>query len=98
MRMKEGTMSALSQIETVPAGLHSFAAGRAAETQLTGDRQTRISRVIRGLNDQVWRATRSRSCCGSGSWVRTAGSCRVCEVGTAVGDTYHYEWEQDGEV
>lgn len=96
MGMEEGTLSAMSQIDAVVADLQSFAAGRSVRTQLIGDRQARLSRVIRGTVDQVWRAHHEpellrRWQLGPDGWTMP-----VCEVGTAVGETYRYEWEREG--
>lgn len=96
MGMEEGMVSAMSQIDTVLADLQSFAAGRAVQTQLIGEDQARLSRVIRGTVEQVWRAHQEpellrRWQLGPDGW-----SMPVCEVGTAVGESYRYEWEQDG--
>ncbi len=96
MGMEEGTLSAMSQMDSVLADLQSFAAGRPVQTQLIGEDQARLSRVIRGTQDQVWRAHHDpvllqRWLLGPDGW-----SMPVCEVGTAVGDRYRYEWEQDG--
>lgn len=94
--MEEGTLSAMSQIDAVVADLQSFAAGRSVRTQLIGDRQARLSRVIRGPVDQVWRAHHDpellrRWLLGPDGWTMP-----VCEVGTAAGQTYRYEWEREG--
>lgn len=96
MGMEEGTLSAMGQIDAVLADLQSFAAGQAVQTQLIGEDQARLSRVIRGTKEQVWRAHHDpqllrRWQLGPDGW-----SMPVCEVGTAVGDTYRYEWEQEG--
>ena len=96
MGMEEGTLSAMGQIDAVLAELQSFAAGQAVQTQLIGEDQARLSRVIRGTKEQVWRAHHDpqllrRWQLGPDGW-----SMPVCEVGTAVGDTYRYEWEQEG--
>jgi uncharacterized protein YndB with AHSA1/START domain len=56
MGMMEGMRSAMGQIDAVLADLHSFASTRITEAQLLSDTQARVSRVIRGSVDQVWRA------------------------------------------
>ncbi|SJM60677.1 SRPBCC family protein [Gulosibacter sp. 10] len=96
MGMEEGTVAAMSQIDAVLEDLASFAAGRGTEVQLIDDDRVRISRVIRGTIDQVWRAHHDpdllrRWQLGPDGWVMP-----VCEVAEAVGDTYRYEWEQEG--
>jgi uncharacterized protein YndB with AHSA1/START domain len=93
MGMIEGTKSAMGQIDKVVADLKSFAAERAVEAQLIGDTEVRFSRVIRGTVDQVWRAHHEpallrRWFLGPEGW-----TLQVCEVPTAVGQPFRYEWE-----
>jgi uncharacterized protein YndB with AHSA1/START domain len=93
MGMMEGMQSAMSQIDGVLADLASFAASRAAEAQLLSDTQVRVSRVIRGTVEQVWRAHHEpalmkRWLLGPEGWTMP-----VCEVATTVGGRYRYEWE-----
>jgi uncharacterized protein YndB with AHSA1/START domain len=97
MGMEEGLRSALGQLDTVLADLASFAAGRATAAQILSDTQVRISRVIRGSVEQVWRAHRDpeilkRWLLGPPGWTMP-----VCEVAAEVGDSYRFEWEaEDG--
>lgn len=98
MGMEEGLREAMGQMDAVLADLTSFAAGQATTTQLLSDTQARISRVIRGTVEQVWRAHHEpellkRWMLGPEGWTMP-----VCEVATSVGDKYRYEWQQvDGE-
>ncbi|HMR48423.1 MAG TPA: SRPBCC family protein [Arachnia sp.] len=93
MGMVEGMRAAMGQIDDVLADLASFAAGNGTQVQLLGENRARITRVIRGSVEQVWRAHHDpellrRWQLGPDGW-----SMPVCEVGLAVGDTYRYEWE-----
>ncbi len=93
MGMDEGMREAMGQIEAVLADLASFAAGQATMTQLLSETQARVSRVIRGGIEQVWRAHHEpalmrRWMLGPDGWTMP-----VCEVATTVGETYRYEWE-----
>lgn len=93
MGMMEGMRSAMSQIDAVLADLASFAAGRATEAQLLSDTQVRISRVIRGTVEQVWRAHHDAALMkrwhlGPDGWTMSA-----CEIAMAVGGRFRYEWE-----
>lgn len=97
MGMVEGMRAAMGQIDAVLADLASFAAGNGTEVQLLGDTQARISRVIRGTVDQVWRAHHEpellrRWQLGPDGWTMP-----VCEVATSVGETYRYEWENEAD-
>jgi uncharacterized protein YndB with AHSA1/START domain len=97
MGMMEGLQSALGQLDDVLADLAAFAAGRAAAAQILNDTQVRISRVIRGSVEQVWRAHHEpallqRWLLGPDGWTMP-----VCQVATQVGASYRYEWEaEDG--
>ncbi len=96
MGIVEGTRSAMSQIDTVLADLASFAAGRGTEVQILSDTTIRVSRVIRGTAEQVWRAHHDPELMrlwllGPDGWTMP-----VCEVATTVGDTYRYVWEPEG--
>jgi uncharacterized protein YndB with AHSA1/START domain len=93
MGMEEGLREAMGQMDRVVADLTSFAAGRATMTQILSDTQARISRVIRGNVEQVWRAHHEpellqRWLLGPEGW-----RMPVCEVATTVGERYRYEWE-----
>ncbi|RLV56762.1 ATPase [Aeromicrobium phragmitis] len=98
MGMEEGMRAAMGQIDDVLADLASFAAGRGTETQILSDTLVRVSRVIRGDIEQVWRAHQEpellqRWQLGPDGWTMP-----VCEVADKVGETYRYEWESvDGE-
>jgi uncharacterized protein YndB with AHSA1/START domain len=93
MGMVEGLRSALGQLEDVLADLASFAATRGTEAQILSDTQVRISRIIRGTVDDVWRAHHEpellqRWLLGPDGWTMP-----VCEVAREVADSYRYEWE-----
>ncbi len=94
MGMEEGTRSAMGQIDAVLDDLASFAAGRGTESRILSDTQVRVSRIIRGDVEQVWRAHHEpelvqRWLLGPEGWTMP-----VCEVATNIGDTYRYEWEK----
>jgi uncharacterized protein YndB with AHSA1/START domain len=97
MGMLEGMRSALGQLDDVLADLASFAAERGTGTQILDETRVRISRVIRGSIEQVWRAHHEpellkRWLLGPDGWTMP-----VCEVASGVGESYRYEWEaEDG--
>ncbi|MBX3078309.1 MAG: SRPBCC domain-containing protein [Cryobacterium sp.] len=95
MGVLEGTREAMSQIDAVLADLASFAAERAAEAQILGDTQVRVARIIRGTVDQVWRAHHDADLMKQWLLGPDGWSMPVCEVATAVGDSYRYEWQED---
>ncbi len=93
MGMMEGMRSAVGQLDAVLADLATFAAGRATESQILNDTQVRISRIIRGSVDQVWRAHQEpellkRWLLGPDGWTMP-----VCNVARKVGQSYRFEWE-----
>ena len=94
MGMEEGMRQAMGQIDEVLADLASFAAGRGTQAQVLSDTQVRLSRIIRGSAEQVWRAHHDpdlmrRWLLGPDGWTMP-----VCEVASEVGGSYRYEWEQ----
>ena len=94
MGMMEGIRSAMGQIDAVLADLQSFAVSRITEAQLLSDTQARVSRVIRGSVEQVWRAHHDaalmkRWLLGPDGWTMP-----VCDVANAPGDHYRFEWEK----
>jgi uncharacterized protein YndB with AHSA1/START domain len=95
MGMMEGVQSAMGQIDALLVDLKSFASDRSTEAQLLSDTQVRVSRVVRGSVDLVWRAHTDASLMqrwllGPDGWTMP-----VCEIATTVGDSYRYEWEAD---
>lgn len=96
MGMMEGMSAAMGQIDEVLEDLASFAAGRGTELQLIGDTQARVSRVVRGAPDQVWRAHHEaellrRWMLGPDGW-----EMPVCEPASEPGQRYRYEWAEIG--
>lgn len=95
MGMEEGMRSALSQIDAVVTDLARFAAEQPTAAHIINETKVRISRVIRGSVEQVWRAHHDpallrRWLLGPDGWTMP-----VCEVASAVGDSYRYEWEKE---
>lgn len=95
MGMEEGTKAAMGQIDQVVADLQSFAADRAAEAQILSDTKVRVSRIIRGSVEDVWRAHHEpellkRWLKGPDGWVMT-----VADIPGRVGDTFRQEWTRE---
>jgi uncharacterized protein YndB with AHSA1/START domain len=92
MGIEEGMTEAMGQIDEILADLTSYAHGVGTKTDILSDTQVRISRVIRGSVEQVWRAHHEpellqRWLLGPDGWTMP-----VCEVATEVGGIYRYEW------
>ncbi|MEO7587260.1 MAG: SRPBCC family protein [Arachnia sp.] len=98
MGMDEGLSTAMGQIDQVVADLTSFAAGAGTTLQVLDKTHVRVSRIIRGPVEKVWDAHHDpdlmkRWMLGPDGWTMP-----VCEVATAVGDSYRNEWvDGDGE-
>lgn len=56
MGAEEGMREAMAQIDDVLADLRSYAAGIGTEVDLLSDTQIRVTRIVRGTVEQVWRA------------------------------------------
>lgn len=95
MGMVEGTRSAMSQVDAVLEDLAAFAAGNGTEVQLVGERQARVSRVIRGPIAQVWRAHTDSALLQRWQLGPEGWSMPVCIVGSAPGDEMRSEWQND---
>ncbi len=96
MEMLEGTTEAMSQIDTVLADLAAFASDRAVDAQMLSDTQVRVSRVIRGSVDQVWRAHNDSDLMKQWLLGPDGWTMPVCEVASKVGDSYRYLWAPEG--
>jgi uncharacterized protein YndB with AHSA1/START domain len=99
MGMEQGMTEAMGQMDAVLADLALFAAGTGTTTQILSDTQVRISRVIRGGLDAVWRAHHEPALLRQWLLGPDGWTMPVCDVATEVGQTYRYEWEKlDGEA
>ncbi len=97
--MEQGTIEAAGQLDAVLADLASFAAGDGTITQILSDTQVRVSRVIRGGLNAVWRAHHEPALLRQWLLGPDGWTMPVCEVATEVGQTYRYEWEKvDGDA
>lgn len=93
MGMDEGMRHAMGQMDDVLADLRSFAADLPTLAQILSDTQVRVSRLINGSPEAVWQAHHDavllqQWLLGPDGWTMP-----VCEVASAVGDSYRYEWE-----
>ena len=98
MGMEEGMTAAMGQMDVVLADLAAFASGSGTTTQILSDTQVRITRIIRGGIDAVWRAHQEPALMKQWLLGPDGWTMPVCEIPKDVGDTYRYEWErEDGE-
>ncbi|MDW4574268.1 SRPBCC family protein [Microbacterium sp. M3] len=94
----EGSTMAINQLDRVLAGLREYAAGKATQTEILDDTHVRITRLIEGPIDLVWRAHQEPELLEK--WMLGPDGWRmsVCEVDPAVGGKYRYEWEPIGDT
>jgi uncharacterized protein YndB with AHSA1/START domain len=94
MGMEDGLREAMGQMDEVLADLRTFAAELPTGTQILSDTQVRISRVIRGSVQDVWRAHHEAALLQQWLLGPEGWTMPVCEVAAHVGDGYRYEWER----
>lgn len=94
MGMEQGMTEAMAQIDPVLADLRSFAADAPTVAQLLSDTQVRVSRVIHGPIDLVWRAHHDKDLLQKWLLGPDGWTMPVCDVATSVGGSYRYEWEK----
>jgi uncharacterized protein YndB with AHSA1/START domain len=97
MGMLEGLLSAFGQLDHVLADPDTGPAVRETSMRVLDDTRIRVSRIVRGTVEQVWRAHQEpellkRWLLGPAGWTMP-----VCEIPAGVGGGYRYEWEaEDG--
>lgn len=89
----EGSTMAINQLDAVLLGLREYAQGKGTRTELLDDTHVKITRLIEGPRDLVWRAHNEPELMkqwllGPDGWRMTA-----CEIDPTVGGKYRYAWE-----
>lgn len=89
----EGSTLAINQLDRVLEGLRASAQGKGTQTEILDDTHVRITRLVEGPIELVWRAHQEpdlirRWMLGPDGWRMS-----VCEVDPAVGGRYRFEWE-----
>lgn len=89
----EGSTMAINQLDRVLAGLREYAGGKGTQTEILDDTHVRITRLIDGPIDLVWRAHQEPELIQQ--WLLGPDGWRmsICEVDSTVGGRYRYEWE-----
>jgi len=92
----EGSTMAINQLDRVLEGLRAYAAGKGTQTEILDDTHVRITRLIEGPIDLVWRAHQEPELLEK--WMLGPDGWRmsVCEVDPSVGGRYRYQWEPTG--
>lgn len=94
----EGSTLAINQLDLVLAGLREYAQGKGTQTELLDDQHVRITRLIEGPRELVWRAhtepeLMKQWLLGPDGWIMS-----VCEVDPTPGGAYRYVWEPIGDT
>lgn len=94
----EGSTMAINQLDRVLDGLREYAQGKGTQTEIIDDTHVRITRLIAGPIDLVWRAHQEPELMRQ--WLLGPDGWRmsVCEVDSRVGGRYQYEWEPTGDT
>lgn len=89
----EGSTMAINQLDRVLEGLRAYSAGKGTQTEILDDTHVRITRLIEGPIDLVWRAHQEPELVQQ--WLLGPDGWRmsVCEIDSTVGGRYRYEWE-----
>ncbi|MDF2666222.1 MAG: hypothetical protein K0R81_2072 [Microbacterium sp.] len=95
MGAAEGATLAMNQLDVVLAGLREFAQGKGTRLEVLSDQHVRITRLIDGPRDLVWRAhvepdLMRQWMLGPDGWRMS-----ISEVDFSVGGTYRIAWEPE---
>jgi len=94
----EGTTLAMSQLDAVLQDLRDYAQGKGTRVELLDDTHVRITRLVEGPRELVWRAHNEPELMkqwllGPDGWVMTE-----CTVATEVGQSYVTSWAPVGDT
>lgn len=94
----EGSTLAMNQLDAVLRDLRDYAQGKGTQVELLDDTHVRITRLVEGPRDLVWRAHTEPDLVrqwmlGPDGWEMTE-----CTVGTAVGESYRTSWAPVGDT
>ncbi|MFY9713201.1 MAG: SRPBCC family protein [Microbacterium sp.] len=98
MGVIEGTKMAMAQLDTVLQNLRDFAQGKATEVELLDDTHVRITRLVDGPRELVWRAYNEEDLMrkwmlGPDGWEMTE-----CVIATAPGEKHRTSWAPVGDT
>lgn len=92
MGMVEGTTMAMDQLDVVLQDLRAYAQGKGTRTEILDDQHVRITRLIEGRRELVWRAHHDPELMKQWLLGPDGWTMPVCEVATEVGQSYRYVW------
>ncbi|WP_102193815.1 SRPBCC family protein [Microbacterium aurantiacum] len=96
MGMVEGLRMSMAQLDTVLQNLRDFAQGKGTEVELLDDTHVRITRLVNGPRELVWRAYNEEDLMrkwmlGPDGWEMTE-----CVIATAPGEKHRTSWAPTG--
>ncbi|MFV0372689.1 SRPBCC domain-containing protein, partial [Microbacterium sp.] len=86
----EGSRMAISQLDAVLKDLRAYAAGAGTRTEILDDTHVRITRLVEGPRELVWRAHHEPDLLRQ--WLLGPDGWQMVEC--EVGDTYRYVWQR----
>ncbi len=86
----EGSRMAISQLDAVLHDLRAYAQGKGTRSEILDDQHVRITRLIEGPRELVWRAHHDPALLQQ--WLLGPDGWQMVEC--EVGDTYRYVWQQ----
>ncbi|WP_455133656.1 SRPBCC family protein [Microbacterium aurum] len=86
----EGSRMAMDQLDAVLVSLREYAQGKGTRTEILDDQHVRITRLIDGPQELVWRAHHEPALMEK--WMLGPDGWQMVEC--TVGDTYRYVWPQ----
>jgi len=86
----EGSRMAMDQLDAVLQELRDYAQGKGTRTEILDDQHVRITRLIEGSRELVWRAHHDPELLKK--WLLGPDGWQMIEC--EVGDTYRYVWQQ----
>ncbi|SJN20926.1 hypothetical protein FM104_02885 [Microbacterium esteraromaticum] len=94
----EGTRTAMAQLDAVLQDLREYAQGKGTRVELLDDTHVRITRLVEGSRELVWRAHHDPQLIqqwmlGPDGWEMTE-----CVAATEVGETYRNSWAPVGDT
>ncbi|QLD11787.1 SRPBCC family protein [Microbacterium oleivorans] len=92
----EGSRLAMGQLDAVVQDLRAYAQGVGTRIELLDDTHVRITRLIDGPRDLVWRAHHETELLKKWMLGPDGWSMTVAEPATQVGASFRQAWEQDG--
>ncbi|WP_417509678.1 SRPBCC family protein [Microbacterium sp.] len=94
----EGTRMAMAQLDAVLQDLREYAQGKGTRVELLDDTHVRITRLVNGPRELVWRAHHDAELVKK--WMLGPDGWEMTEsvVGMAPGDTYRNSWAPIGDT